>query len=134
MGKFVVGIKRLACLRGNFKHADLVAITTFFGFYYGDGVARSGRAGRCTARVERLDCVRGNGWNGEETVSVARVTEISASSKKSFEDAIKHGVDRASKTLRNVQGAWIKEQKACVKNGKITEYRVNMQVTFVLDD
>lgn len=67
-------------------------------------------------------------------MSVARVTEISASSKKSFEDAIQHGVARAAKTLRKVEGAWVKEQKVCVENGKITEYRVNMQVTFVLED
>ncbi len=67
-------------------------------------------------------------------MSVARVTEISASSKKSFEDAIKTGVSRAAKTLRNVESAWIKEQKVSVKKGAITEYRVNMLVTFVLDE
>jgi hypothetical protein len=66
-------------------------------------------------------------------MSVARVTEISASSKTSFEDAIKHGIDRASKTLRKVEGAWIKEQKVVVEDGAITEYRVNMMVTFILD-
>ncbi|MEY4879708.1 MAG: hypothetical protein RJB62_1177 [Pseudomonadota bacterium] len=67
-------------------------------------------------------------------MSVARVTEISSSSKKSFEEAIKNGISRASKTLRNVEGAWIKEQKVAVKKGVITEYRVNMMVTFVLDE
>jgi flavin-binding protein dodecin len=67
-------------------------------------------------------------------MSVARVTEISVSSTKSFEDAVKTGVARAAKTLRNVQGAWIKEQKVVVSRGKITEFRVNMQVTFVLED
>jgi flavin-binding protein dodecin len=67
-------------------------------------------------------------------VSVARVTEISASSKKSFENAVRHGIDPASKTLRKVQGAWIKEQKVLVEDGEIVEYRVNMQVTFVLDE
>ena len=65
---------------------------------------------------------------------VARVTEITASSTKSFEDAIQVGVDRASKTLENVQGAWIKEQKVVVKNNKIAEYRVTMKVTFILKD
>ena len=63
---------------------------------------------------------------------VARVTEITASSTKSFEDAIQVGVDRANKTLENVQGAWIKEQKVVVQNNKIAEYRVTMKVTFIL--
>ncbi|MFV2052302.1 dodecin family protein [Aliiroseovarius sp. YM-037] len=67
-------------------------------------------------------------------MSVARVTEIIASSEKSFEDAVKEGVDRASKTLKNVQNAWVQDQKVTVKGGKISEYRVNLKVTFVLDD
>jgi flavin-binding protein dodecin len=66
-------------------------------------------------------------------MSVAKVIEISSSSPKSFEDAIKEGVARADKTLKNIQGAWIKEQQVVVTNGKITGYRVNMMVTFVLD-
>jgi dodecin len=65
-------------------------------------------------------------------MSVAKVIEISASSKKSFEDAIKIGVDRANKTVDRVQGAWISEQKVVVEKGKITEYRVNMRVSFLL--
>jgi len=67
-------------------------------------------------------------------MTVARVTEISSSSQKSFEDAIESGIRRAAKTLRNVEGAWIKEQKVLIRAGEITEYRVSMQVTFVLDD
>lgn len=67
-------------------------------------------------------------------MSVARVTEISSSSPKSFEDAIKTGIARASKTIRQVEGAWVKEQKVVVKDGSISEYRVSMQVTFILDD
>jgi len=67
-------------------------------------------------------------------MSVARVTEIISSSNKSFEDAIEKGVKRASKTLKNVEGAWIKDQKCIVKNGKVVEYRVVMKVTFVLAD
>jgi flavin-binding protein dodecin len=67
-------------------------------------------------------------------MSVAKVTEISASSSVSFEDALKQGIARADKTLKNVEGAWIQEQKVIVKGGKITEYRVNMKVTFVLND
>jgi flavin-binding protein dodecin len=70
----------------------------------------------------------------EEAMSVARVTEITASSTKSFEDAIENGIDRATKTLKNVEGAWIQDQKVVVENGKITEYRVNMKVTFILMD
>lgn len=67
-------------------------------------------------------------------MSVAKVTEICASSKESFEDAVKKGLKRACKTLDGVQGAWINEQTVTVKDGKISEYRVNMKVTFVLKD
>ena len=65
-------------------------------------------------------------------MSVARVTEITASSKKSFDDALKTGIDRATTTLKNVEGAWIQDQKVVIKGGKIVEYRVNMKVTFIL--
>jgi flavin-binding protein dodecin len=65
-------------------------------------------------------------------MTIARVTEIIASSNKSFEDAVQKGIDRASKTLKNVEGAWVKEQKVVVKNGKIKEYRVDLKVTFIL--
>ncbi|ESY74966.1 hypothetical protein X743_06840 [Mesorhizobium sp. LNHC252B00] len=65
-------------------------------------------------------------------MSVARVTEITSSSKKSFQDAIEQGIARASKTLKNVEGAWIQDQKIVVQDGKITAYRVNMKVTFIL--
>jgi flavin-binding protein dodecin len=67
-------------------------------------------------------------------MSVAKVSEISATSTKSFEDAIQQGLSRSAKTLRNVRGAWIKEQHVRCDNGKVTEYQVNMMVTFVLDD
>ncbi|HEX5043143.1 MAG TPA: dodecin family protein [Candidatus Polarisedimenticolaceae bacterium] len=67
-------------------------------------------------------------------MSVARVTEITAASKKGFEDAIQVGLARANETLRNVSGAWIQDMKVEVEQGKIVEYRVNMKVTFVLDD
>ncbi|MGI8928739.1 MAG: dodecin family protein [Candidatus Limnocylindrales bacterium] len=67
-------------------------------------------------------------------MSVARVTEISATSEKSFEDAIKQGISRAAKTLRNVKGAWIKEQQIDIEGETITRYRVNMLITFVLED
>ncbi len=66
-------------------------------------------------------------------MSVARVTEIIASSKKSFEDAVEVGVERASETLKNVEGAWVKDQKVIIKGGKISEYRVVLKVTFVLE-
>ncbi len=67
-------------------------------------------------------------------MAVAKVTEIIASSSKSFEDAVVKGIERADKTLQNVQGAWIAEQKVVVEKGKIKEYRVMMRVTFVLKD
>ena len=66
-------------------------------------------------------------------MSVARVTEITASSKKGFEDAIQKGIARADKTLRNITGAWIQQQTVAVEKGKVAEYRVNMKVTFILD-
>ena len=66
-------------------------------------------------------------------MAVARVVEISSTSSKSFEDAIVQGIDRATKTLRNVKSAWVKEQEAQVNDGKITAYKVNLKVTFVLD-
>ena len=67
-------------------------------------------------------------------MSVAKVSELSATSPKSFEDAIVVGIARAHKTLHNVRSAWIKEQQVRVSNGSITEYQVNMMVTFVIDD
>ena len=67
-------------------------------------------------------------------MTVARITEIKATSKKSFEDAIENGVERACKTLKNVKSAWVAEQDVSVKDGKIDEYRVLMKVTFVLED
>ena len=64
---------------------------------------------------------------------VARVTEISARSTESFEDAIKAGIERATQTLRGVRSAWVKEQKVTVTDGTIAEYQVNLMVTFVLE-
>lgn len=67
-------------------------------------------------------------------MSVARVTEIISSSDKGFEDAVKQGIDRANKTLKNVKGAWIEDQKVDCEDGKITSFRVVLKVTFVLSD
>ena len=67
-------------------------------------------------------------------MQVARVTEIIASSEKSFDDAVKVGVARACKTLKRVSGAWVKDQKVVIDKNKIVEYRVNLKVTFVLED
>ncbi|MDB5778739.1 MAG: hypothetical protein JWP79_2078 [Polaromonas sp.] len=67
-------------------------------------------------------------------MSVAKVIEVSASSNTSFEDAIQQGIERACDSVNNVRGAWIKEQQVSIENGQISSYRVNMQVTFVLDD
>lgn len=67
-------------------------------------------------------------------MSVAKVTEISVSSSESFDDAVQQGISRAAKTLKNIQGAWIDEQKVVVLHNKITEWRVVMKISFVLDD
>jgi flavin-binding protein dodecin len=66
-------------------------------------------------------------------MSVARITQLSCRSEKSFEDAIREGVERASTTLRNVSGAWVKEQKVEITDGRITAFQVILEVTFVLD-
>ncbi len=65
--------------------------------------------------------------------SVAKITELSVRSEKSFDDAIRVGIERASQTLRNVKGAWVKEQKVDVENGRIVAYQVILQITFVLE-
>lgn len=67
-------------------------------------------------------------------MSVAKVTEISATSKSSFDDAVKVGIDRAAKTIEHITGAWVSELKVDVSDGRVTNYRVNMKVTFVLSD
>ena len=67
-------------------------------------------------------------------MAIAKVTEIISSSPKSFEDAINDGIKRANKTLKNIRGAWVKDQKVVVEKGKIVEYRVIMRLTFVLND
>lgn len=67
-------------------------------------------------------------------MSVAKVTEISASSEKSFEHAVQKGVARASKTLKNVVSAWVKDQQVEIEDGKVTAYRVSLKITFILED
>ena len=67
-------------------------------------------------------------------MTVAKVTEIIASSNKSFEDAVQNGIQRASKSLKNISSAWVKDQSVTVKNGKVKDYRVSLHVTFVLED
>ncbi|HSB09118.1 MAG TPA: dodecin family protein [Blastocatellia bacterium] len=67
-------------------------------------------------------------------MSVAKVSEITASSTKSFDDAIRIGIERANKTLENVLSAWVQDQEVGIQNGKIAEYKVRMKITFVLKD
>lgn len=67
-------------------------------------------------------------------MSVARVTEISATSSESFDEAVKDGINRATSTLRGVEGAWVKDMNVLIKDGNITGYKVNMAVTFLLED
>ncbi len=66
-------------------------------------------------------------------MSVAKVIELTASSSESFEDAVRNGIEKSGETLRNIQGAWVSEQKVDVADGKITAYRVTLRITFVLD-
>lgn len=67
-------------------------------------------------------------------MTVARITELSATSKKSFADAVENGIGRATKTLKNVTGAWVADQEVVVADGKISEYKVRLKVTFILED
>ncbi len=67
-------------------------------------------------------------------MSIAKTSEISVSSSKSFEDAVRKGIKRFGKTIDNIEGAWIKEQKVIVEDGEVSEYRVVMKVSFVLND
>ena len=67
-------------------------------------------------------------------MSVATVTEISATSEQGFEDAVQQAIGRANKTLRNIEGAWVKDKNVMIQDGKITGYKVNLEVTFVLED
>lgn len=70
----------------------------------------------------------------QQTMSVATVTEISAISEQGFEDAIQQAIARANKTLRNIEGAWVKDRNVMIKDGSITGYKVNLEVTFVLEE
>jgi len=74
------------------------------------------------------------GFREADTVSIARVTELSAISETSFEDAINEAVARATRTLRGVEGAWVKDMNVSIQDGNITGYRVNLEVTFQLED
>jgi dodecin len=67
-------------------------------------------------------------------MAVAKVVEIISSSKESFDDAVNTGIERACKTLENVQGAWVQDQKVSITDGKVSEYRVTLKITFVLGD
>jgi flavin-binding protein dodecin len=67
-------------------------------------------------------------------MSIAKVTEVISSSSKSFDDAVENGIERASKTLKGITGAWVADQKVTVKNNKVDEYRVVLKISFVLDD
>jgi dodecin len=67
-------------------------------------------------------------------MSVATVTEISATSQQGFEDAVQQGIQRANKTLRNIEGAWVKDMNVMIEDGNIVGYKVNLEVTFVLED
>jgi flavin-binding protein dodecin len=67
-------------------------------------------------------------------MSVAKIVELTSTSKESFDDAINKGIERACKTLDHVRGAWVEDQKVTIENGKVVEYRVNLKITFILDE
>jgi dodecin len=94
-----------------------------------EGIRRG--AARFTEHPSSWD---GRHHSGRTAMSVARVSEISATSSQSFEDAIRQGLERATRSLRGVTSAWIKEQRVKLRDGQIAEYQVNLQVTFVLED
>jgi len=77
---------------------------------------------------------QGKQKKGAEFMTVARVTELSATSEQSFEDAINQAVNRATSTLRNVEGAWVKDMNVLIENGGIQGYKVNLAITFVLEE
>jgi hypothetical protein len=106
---------------------------------------RTYRIAGAPARQEDVSCYALESWGGvqlqrrvplpqETNMSVAKVSEISASSDKSFEDAIVNGIQRFSRTVEGVQEAWVHEQKVKLSGGQITEYRVMMKVTFIVKD
>lgn len=80
--------------------------------------------------VRREEIARGR---KEQVMTVAKVSEITSTSNKSFEDAVKRGIERASKTLHGITGAWVADQEVMVDKGKVTGYRVRMRITFVLE-
>ncbi|MEM8594483.1 MAG: dodecin family protein [Pseudomonadota bacterium] len=67
-------------------------------------------------------------------MSIAKITEVISSSPSSFEEAIANGIERANKTIKGIQGAWVKDQQVLVDNGKVTEYRVTIKITFIIND
>jgi dodecin len=85
-------------------------------------------------RAARHCPIPGAAHRKDKTMTVARITEISSVSKTSFQDAIDQGVARANKTLKNVRGAWVKDQEVTVDDGKVTGYKVILKVTFILTD
>src|SRR5215207_4542481 len=110
-----------------------------FGSAWAAGSARPSWAPAAPRGAGHVDLAPGPGGPGRHrsrrtpAMAVARVTEISATSPQSFEDAIRQGLERATKTLRGVTAAWIKDQRVKLENGQVAEYQVNMEVIFVLE-
>ena len=84
---------------------------------------------RQAAKPRKLDC-----REAQIRMSIARVTELSATSETSFEDAINQAVARATKTIRGVEGAWVKDQNVLIEDGNIKGYKVNVEITLVLEE
>src|ERR687898_1305397 len=90
--------------------------------------------GVCISKVGVKEALRESSRKREGFMTVARVTELSATSDQSFEDAVNLAVKRATSTLRNVEGAWVKDQNVLIEDGNITGYKVNLAITFVLEE
>ena len=93
------------------------------------GLCAAGPHIRQVTKLCKLECKE-----AQIPMSIARVTELSATSETSFEDAINQAVARATKTLRGVEGAWVKDQNVMIENGNITGYKVNVEITFQLEE
>jgi hypothetical protein len=94
--------------------------------------APGGKAGCGKGSQLAIDDKQVHQQQGEGTMTVAKITEITSTSAKSFDDAIKTGIRRATKTLENVTGAWVQDQEVVIAKGRVTEYRVRLRVTFIL--
>lgn len=107
------------------KRLGHISCTSNYSCSRGNGTSVHSRAINCHNRI--------GGYKRRSPMSVAKIIELSAESPKSFEDAIQNGISRASKTIHGIKSAWVKEQHVVIENGKVSLYRIDLKVTFVLD-